>query len=1497
MLALEEKVRTVVLLQSELNDAQGDEIFSKFQAAYLDVKAHKQIFFTRPDSDSFFHFLPQGDRMMGLMQVIVLENLDSTAVEETLKLVEALKTDSAGGRLYCSQNAWEAARDLEYFFPHLSSLPVERTLALIKPDGLSGGRINGQTLEEMVEAEVAEAGLLVTGKKQVVLTKEQANELCKGLGADQQAAVGVLLDEPGCMAFSLEGPGAIGKWDLLCGPTNSGVARDRAPNSLRAKWGTDGTSNALHASENMVAADAELALMFPAGSLGLQRTLCVVKPDAMPVLLQIRQAIEERGFTVLAEKQTILSEDRAQDFYRDHKDKPYFNALVKHAASGPCCILVLCRLEAVSTWQQAMGPEIVKDARRTRPSSLRARFGRDGQRNAVHGSDSVKSAARQIRFFFPQLGADPSPDDEEVRDYLFRKSALASMDLRTLEDADVIGPNCADQTLQQLLSKGLMALCQVQPKGLGAVMWLSRWLNENNPNKNVADTGFEFAPDDRTKRVIEYGVNSDGLAFAVEAPPPAPRKQVVEVDVSQEVDDMRKTDLTTPPFVVFLCGGPGVGKNTQCSKLRDEFNLVHLSLADLMRQEVAAKTYLGTEIYKHMQQGTTVPDSVTLQLLKKTMAKQQDTNRFILDGFPKSVEQAKRFEQEIAEFSFGLCFDGSADLMRKRVAERAAKVPGRADDKPETVEKNITLHEEQTKLIIDYYAPIGKMRTVHCEKDNVEGDAKIAKDVEEVYMEAKRFFSLRLLYLVGPPGAPISAVADRLEAKYGYSSIDFNAVLKTFVDAGGPDAAKVAAAIKKGRPVDASIACPLVLSEIYRDMALGVQNFVICDFPDSAQQSEFLEYRVPSTSKTLLLDFQRADAEDLETFAPSSRDALEVEVKINSLFSSEKQQMFKNLGSSLVRVPCNLAGLENEEQLVESIWNGVREKVVPGVTIVLGLPGSGAEVLAQQLAALTPNTYVVDCDQLLDKELERRTELGLTMHNMLARGQVVPLSMTLELLKNIVNLTCSDNIVMLSCPMYVDQIEYIMKEFRIDRVFYISGNEKAVATWRDAFCQQGAGADATQLARSFNENIERLEPIVTHFSKLGKLEQFDVIDTPKPQMLKHMIEQATMPQFAIINGVSAKTAGTQADLLAASYGVGPALTTAFIEQWAKEKLKRTLDVTNHAQMFSALQQYGDSTGYPLLVLNRYPNNDKDAAAFLKYFGEPKVAAFFNVDDPDAHMEQFKEENPEDETDAEELATRLEGERKQHDKNLEEFKAKCPTSILSISMAETAAATPAALHLKIRKQLLPKVYVLVAPSGKADFSGLVANTICTSRREGKRPTKFTIIDSENLFKPGGHSSAIEDKLSRAAFTADAPDTVPASLWKELFGEALQASANPMGSFLVTNFPTPCCLTSTPTIRDQFSMLESISTFMGIVHVSLTEGAYTRCVAGKAGETVDFAAYSNFESQVKNATLVQFGPDKIKDCIIDQEKSAEDAAQVVAANFLAFQERVPQQQARK
>jgi hypothetical protein len=495
--------------------------------------------------------------------------------------------------------------------------------------------------------------------------------------------------------------------------------------------------------------------------------------------------------------------------------------------------------------------------------------------------------------------------------------------------------------------------------------------------------------------------------------------------------------------------------------------------------------------------------------------------------------------------------------------------------------------------------------------------------------------------------------------------------------------------------------------------------------------------------------------------------------------------------------------------------------------------------------------------------------------------------MTLELLKNVGNLTSSRSLVLLNCPMYVDQIEYLQKEFCIDRVFYISGNEKAVAGWSEAYCQQGGDQDRNTLAKVFNESNDRLELITTHFSRLGKLERFDVIDTPKPKMLQHMVEQATMPQFAIVSGVT-KFATTQAAMLATAYGVGVPVTTALLQEYAQESLKRRLDTNDPAQMFSALQQFAGDRGYPLLVLNNYPATDKDAAAFQKYFGDPKVVVSLNVEE-EALVDTFKEENPEDESDPEELTTRLTEQKKQNDKVMDEFKSKSASSFMSFNLAEIKETNiaPQTLSAQIQKRCLPQVYVLVAPSGQSNFSGLIANTICRSRTEGKRPSKITIIDSDQLFRPGGHSNAIEDKLSKAAFTAASPDAVSAPLWKELFAEAVQTSVNPMGIFLVTNFPTPCCLKSSPTIRDQFSMLESISTFMGIFHVKVTESVFFDCTG--CNQSADYSTYSEFEGQVKNTTLVQFGAERIKESVVDNVNSREEAAKAIAADFLSFQEK--------
>jgi len=1474
MLALEEKPRTVVLLwpQTKL-DGMEQEIVTKFEDSYLEVKARKEIYLTGEDLERFFGFLPTAEReaptasasaAVYLSEVLVLEHLDGDAIERTLAMQPEFGTFGAGTpRVYCSASPWDAVRDLEWFFPHLDALPVERTLALIKPDCV-GKVLEGQTLLQVVEQEAAAAGLFVVGTREAVLTGAQAESLCADLrgSPDFGGAVGVLQKPEGAIALCLEGRGAVNKWRLLCGPASADAARQRARTTIRARWGTDSTSNAVHCSSSLEAAEKELKLFFPEGTLQLQRTLCVVKPATMPSVLQVRMMIEDAGFTILTEKQVVMTESQAQEFYRERKDEPSFASTVAEACAGPCCMMVLCRLEAVSVFQQL--------AQAGRPGSIPAVCG------AVHASASAKSAAREVQLCFPELPLDPLPGSEEVNDFLFRKSAVASMDLKNLPEVGRAPDFAVDPTLQQLLSKGLMSLCQVQPKGLAAVKWLSRWLDENNPNKLAAEADApKFAPPQRTRQFAEYGVNDEGMPFAVELPPAALPKPVVEVDVSGEAPTYRNTALVNP-FVVFVLGGPGSGKGTQCAKLRDEFSLIHLSTGDLMREEVAAKSHLGTEIFRHMQTGSLVPDEITVRLLKNAMLKHKDTNRFLIDGFPRTLEQAKMFEHEVATVSFAVSFDLSADVMRERIAARAAAAPGRVDDNPETVEKRLKVFEEQSKPVMDFYDPIGRLRRVSA-----------AASVEEVYAETRRHFCSSFVYLLGPPGAPVVPVARRLEEKYGHCCVDVPALLQAYGDSKEEDAPAVKRCLATGKPVDAAIVCPLVLKEIEKGRSVGQSGFVLCDFPQTLKQAQFLELRMPCAARPLLLDYGRADAEDVAAMTmPLECNELEVETRIARFFGSEMQGTLNSL-PRLERIPLAFAGKEPlpagatsldaagvEQHLVDSACAAVFEKVRPGLTVVLGLPCSGAKALAQMLAKRAPGSLAVDCSELIAAEVERKTEVGLMIEETLNRGEVLPPALTSELLKKIAALTCSDSLVVENCPILVDQIDALAKEFRIDRAFYVAGDSKAEGVWRAEFDAAMATRSTSSevakafAARAFEDRLRGLEPVAAHFSRMGKLERLDVSATPASEELAALIERATLPQFAIVVGSSTVITPKQAEKLATAYSELP-VTAEKVVAWAKATLSETIDPAQPDSFIPALQKFCASVNSPFLVLDRYPKTADDAAAFLATFGPPKLVVEIGCE-TEFLVEEFQEANEDAEVDPEELQAKFEEDKQVRATMLKSIDEACPGCVLSLSQA---TVKPEEMAEQIRKRLLPKVYVLASAG---PFAELVADAICTKG-------KYTILDSAKLLSSGEHTPELEAQLTKALKTAELPDALPPQLWKALFQEALAQSANPMGTFLVTNFPTPCSVRSSPTIRDQFCMLESISVLRGIMQVTLSQAAFSQCCSESQGAIAEYLAY---DQAVKEQTVVQFADGQMCEARVEDAADAKAAAGKVAVKLLAY-----------
>ena len=133
--------------------------------------------------------------------------------------------------------------------------------------------------------------------------------------------------------------------------------------------------------------------------MAIERTFSIVKPDAVAknVIGQIYARFESAGLKIVASKMMHLSKAKAEGFYAEHKERPFFKDLVAFMTSGPVMVQVLEGENAVKANREIMGATNPADAAR---GTLRADFANSIDENAVHGSDAPESAAREIAYFF-----------------------------------------------------------------------------------------------------------------------------------------------------------------------------------------------------------------------------------------------------------------------------------------------------------------------------------------------------------------------------------------------------------------------------------------------------------------------------------------------------------------------------------------------------------------------------------------------------------------------------------------------------------------------------------------------------------------------------------------------------------------------------------------------------------------------------------------------------------------------------------------------------------------------------------------------------------------------------------------------------------------------------------------------------------------------------------------------------------------------------------------
>jgi len=195
--------------------------------------------------------------------------------------------------------------------------------------------------------------------------------------------------------------------------------------------------------------------------------------------------------------------------------------------------------------------------------------------------------------------------------------------------------------------------------------------------------------------------------------------------------------------VIFVLGGPGAGKGTQCSLLVEKYHFSHLSAGDLLRAEQdRADSQYGDLIRSYIREGQIVPMEVTIKLLENAMRAalqsksgssgwEAGKGRFLIDGFPRKMDQALKFEEDVCTSSLVLFYTTDEETMLKRLLKRG-ETSGRDDDNIESIKKRFVTYRDTTMPVIEHYQKQAKVAEIDSSSTVEEVHATTVTAVEKV---------------------------------------------------------------------------------------------------------------------------------------------------------------------------------------------------------------------------------------------------------------------------------------------------------------------------------------------------------------------------------------------------------------------------------------------------------------------------------------------------------------------------------------------------------------------------------------------------------------------------------------------------------------------------------------------------------------------------------------------------------------------------------------------
>lgn len=164
---------------------------------------------------------------------------------------------------------------------------------------------------------------------------------------------------------------------------------------------------------------------------------------------------------------------------------------------------------------------------------------------------------------------------------------------------------------------------------------------------------------------------------------------------------------------LLLIGAPGAGKGTQAVRLAERLGIAHISSGDLLRRHVTEGTALGKQVQQYVSHGDLVPDQIVLDMLRKPIVAASQAGGYVLDGFPRTVEQAEIAYDTARELGVAVQVAIHLAVDRDELVRRLLARGRGTDDTQEVIEHRLEVYDERTRPMIDYYARRELLLTVN----------------------------------------------------------------------------------------------------------------------------------------------------------------------------------------------------------------------------------------------------------------------------------------------------------------------------------------------------------------------------------------------------------------------------------------------------------------------------------------------------------------------------------------------------------------------------------------------------------------------------------------------------------------------------------------------------------------------------------------------------------------------------------------------------------------